>query len=255
MLAAQLAQRLQEFRPRRDQIHVAGNRFDDHRGNLRTVLGKRRREAGAVVVVENHGVLGDIRRHSRRTRIAEGQHPRAGLDQQAVRMAMIATLELNQQVAAGVAARQPNGAHRRLGPGTDQANHFQRRQQLAQQVRHVDLAFGRCAEGESLERRFLHRGDHLRVGVAENQRPPGTDIIDVALAVGVGDVGTGTGNEKARRAADRTEGAHRRVDAAGNVLLGALKELLILGDHEHFPRRVVDRRRRARRCRAPRRDR
>jgi hypothetical protein len=65
--------------------------------------------------------------------------------------------------------------------------------------------------------------------VAEDQRPPGADIVDVALAVGIGDAGAGTGNEEARRPADRTKSPHRRVHATRYVLLGTLKELLIAG--------------------------
>jgi hypothetical protein len=109
------------------------------------------------------------------------------------------------------------------------------RQHFAQQFGHLDLAFGRRTEGQSLQRRLLHRGDHFRMRVAEDQRPPGADIVDVALAVGVGDARAGTGGEEARRTADRTKGPHRRVDATRDVPLGALKELLIAGTHESLP--------------------
>jgi hypothetical protein len=56
--------------------------------------------------------------------------------------------------------------------------------------------------------------------VAEDERPPGTDIVDVAIAVGVPDVRAQAANQERRVAADRAEGANGRVDAAGDKLLG-----------------------------------
>jgi hypothetical protein len=109
----------------------------------------------------------------------------AGLDQQAVGMAVVAALELDQHVAAGVAAGQADGAHRRLGAGRNQAHHVHRRHQFAQQVGDLDFLLGRRAEGEAIDDGGLDGGDHLRVGVAEDHRAPGADVVGVPLAVGV----------------------------------------------------------------------
>ena len=59
--------------------------------------------------------------------------------------------------------------------------------------------------------------------MAEYHRPPRADVIDVAVAVGVGDVSTRRLADEQRRAADRAKRADGAVDAAGNHLLGALK--------------------------------
>jgi hypothetical protein len=56
--------------------------------------------------------------------------------------------------------------------------------------------------------------------VAEDHRAPGADVVDVALVVLVDDVGAFGVLEEQRRAADALERADRRVDAAGDVLLG-----------------------------------
>jgi hypothetical protein len=203
---------------------------------LRAVLGKRRRKSDAIVVVEHQRVPGEIGGDTPAgTRIAEGKHPRAGLHQQAVGVAMVAALELDQQVAPGKTARQPDRAHRRFSAGTDQANHFERRQHFAQQFGHLDLAGGRGTEGESLQRRRADRGDHFGMRVPKNQRPPRANVIDVTLAVYVDDARTGTGGEKARRTANRTKGPDRRVDATRDVPLCALKKLLIAGTHKSRP--------------------
>ncbi len=97
---------------------------------------------------------------------------------------------------------------------------------LAQQVGHFDFPLGRRAEGEAVDHSGLHGGDHLRVGVAEDHRAPGADVVGVPLAVGVLHLGARALLEEERRAADRAEGADRRIDAAGDVLLGACEELL-----------------------------
>ena len=67
----------------------------------------------------------------------------------------------------------------------------------------------------------LYGSDDVRMGVAENHRAPGADVVGVPLAVSVLHLGPDTFLEEQRRAADRAEGAHRRIDAAGDVLLGA----------------------------------
>ena len=136
------------------------------------MLGERGFELGDVVVVEHHGVLGKIVRHAARTRIAESEHARTGLHQQAVGMAVITALELDQHVAPGVTARQANGTHRRLGAGADQTHHVERRQQVAQQISHLDLKFGRRAEREAFCRRDLNGVHHVRMRMPKNQRSP-----------------------------------------------------------------------------------
>ncbi len=60
-----------------------------------------------------------------------------------------------------------------------------RRHHLAQQVGNVDFPLGRSAEGESVDHSGLHGGDYLGMGVAEDHRAPGADVVDVPLAVGV----------------------------------------------------------------------
>ena len=53
-----------------------------------------------------------------------------------------------------------------------------------------------------------------------------------AVAVGVVDVGAFAAYQEGRFAADRAEGAHRRIDAAGDQLFGSL--LKLAGEIEMF---------------------
>jgi hypothetical protein len=82
---------------------------------------------------------------------------------------------------------------------------------------HLDLAFGRRAERQAARGRILHRLHHVRMGVADDRRAPRTDVVDITLAVRIPEVRAFGAGDEARRAAHRTEGAHRRVDAAGVV--------------------------------------
>ncbi|MFN8538855.1 MAG: hypothetical protein U0232_15440 [Thermomicrobiales bacterium] len=53
----------------------------------------------------------------------------------------------------------------------------------------VRFGLGRCAERGAERRLLLERGDDGGVGVADGERSPGEDVIDVAVAVGVEHVG------------------------------------------------------------------
>src|SRR5439155_7903648 len=68
---------------------------------------------------------------------------------------------------------------------------------------------------------------HGGVAVAEDHRPPRTDVVDIALAFGVEDAGAFGAGDESRRAADRAERAHRRVHAARDHALGALEQALV----------------------------
>ena len=87
----------------------------------------------------------------------------------------------------------------------------------------------RGAETGRVARGALNGFDHRRKGVAQDHRPPGAEIVDIAVAVGVGEPGALSAFDKRRRAAHRAEGPHGRVDAAGEEALGALLEGLGTG--------------------------
>ena len=189
VLRAQLAQALHERDAGAHEIHVAGDRFDHHRRQLVAMF----REAGLqrldVVIGQHQRVLGDLGRHAGAGWVAEGGKPRARLDQQRVGMAVVAALELQEQRAAGVAACQPDAAHAGLGAGADQAQLLDAGQLGHHGLSQLDLALGWGAKGEAVEQRLLYRFDDGRVAVAEDHRPPGADVVDVLLAVGVPEVG------------------------------------------------------------------
>jgi hypothetical protein len=204
---ALLAHRGEEFGFGCDQVHVAGHRFNDHAGDGRAVLGEGVRQTLGIVVVEHQGVLRQVGRHAGRGRIAEGQQARAGLDQQAVAMAVVTALELDDHIAPGEAARQADRAHRSLGAGRHQAHHVHARHALHQQLGQFDLSLGWRAEGKALGRRLLHGSHRVGIGMTEDQRSPGTDVVEVGLAVGIPDPRALAARKKSRRAAYRAKGS------------------------------------------------
>ena len=58
--------------------------------------------------------------------------------------------------------------------------------------------------------------------MTENQRTPRADVVDVTVAVGIPNVRAFASNQERRLAADRPKCPDRRIDSAGNKLLGSL---------------------------------
>src|SRR4051812_45446186 len=77
--------------------------------------------------------------------------------------------------------------------------------------------------------------------VAEDERPPGADVVDVLVAIGVKEVRAESANDPGRLAADGAKRAHGGIHAAGNHLFGALlqlaRELSLAGQERNLPRR------------------
>jgi len=66
----------------------------------------------------------------------------------------------------------------------------------------ISLSVG-APERESVDRGFLHCANHGRMRVTQYRGTPGTDVIDVPLAIGVPYIRPFAPGEKARRTADR----------------------------------------------------
>ncbi len=231
MLRALFAQGFEESWSWQDEVHVSGNRLDDHAGDLRAMRRKQRFDLRAVVVIEHKRVLRHVCGHAGGTRVAEGQRAGARLDQQAVRMAVVTAFEFDDLVASRVAARKADRGHRRLRARGHQPHHFDRRHQFADQFRQLDLRLGGRAEGQRARRRCLHRLDHGRMRVPGHHRTPGSDIVDVAHALCIPQVRTGGAFEKARRPAHGAKCAHRGIHPCRNALLGAQEKFFVTIAH------------------------
>ena len=226
MVITEAAQPFEEAGYRRDTIHVAGDGFDDDRRNFAADRCKYLTYPVKIIVGQGAGLSGHGGGNAGRGGHAEGEGAGAGLDQQGVGVAMVAALELDNAVAPGKAPRQADGAHGGLGARVDHAHHVHRRHQLAEQIGHAGLDFRGRTEAESLCRHFPDRTDHVGMCMTGNHRSPRADVIDVALVIDIEQPGPFTAAEEYRVATDPFEGAHRRVDATGNMPAGSLVKIV-----------------------------
>ena len=144
---------------------------------------------------------------------------------QRVGVAVVAAGELDDSISARERAGQPNRAHRRLRARRHEPHLLDRRDCVDDLRGELDLRLGRRAEARPMSRGLGDRLDRLRIGVPEEQRPPGHDPVDVALAGHVFDVRAVTTTDEERLVdTDRAHRTNGRVDASGDELLRSAPE-------------------------------
>ena len=141
-------------------------------------------------------------------------------------MTVIATGELDDQIAAGEPAGQAQRGHGGLGAGGDHADLLHRSHTIHEQLGQFSLSARGCAEGQAALHGLVHRFEHHRVGVAQQRRTPRTHQVHVLAAVHIGQVrALGRGNER-RGSPHGVEGAYRGVHATGHHALGTVEQFL-----------------------------
>ncbi len=95
---------------------------------------------------------------------------------------------------------------------------------LDDQFGELDLAGRRGAVGGTGRHLTVEGLHHGGVGVAEDERPPGADEVDVLAPLGVEGVRALDRGDEHRVSAHGTVGADGRRDAAGDCLLGAVED-------------------------------
>ena len=160
-----------------------------------------------------------------------GQGPGTGLYQQSVGVAVVAACELDNPVACSDAARKPNGTHGRFRPGVDQTHFFERGDPLAQFFRHLGFQWMRRAEADTLIHCIFDPLEHGRVGMSDDHRPPGANVVDVGTILHIVEIGSLAALHEYWRSADRPESTDRRVDTSGDLAAGRIKPTGI----SHFP--------------------
>ncbi len=122
-------------------------------------------------------------------------------------MAVVAAGELDDEVASGEAAGQPDGGHGGLGAGGHHPDALCGRHTLLHDGREVGFVRGGRTEGEAAVNSRVDSLQDGRVGVPQQRRAPGTDQVHVLFAVGIGQVGTLGRHHEPRGAAHGAEGA------------------------------------------------
>ena len=208
-LGALAAQGFQKTWRGSNQVHVAGDWLHDDGCNVLAMLGKAGLHTGDVVVVQHNGLGGETGRHPGRSGVTEGQQTRAGFDQQAVHVTVVAAFEFDDLVASGVTTGQAYGRHGGLCAAGGQAHHLHAGQVITNPLGQLHLATGWRTERQAPFGGLLNRLNHLGVGMPNNRRTPRADGVDITVAVCVPEIGAIGLGKKARRPADRAEGSNR----------------------------------------------
>src|SRR5439155_10084918 len=155
----------------RDDAHVPGNRFDDDRGDENAIGVEDAADRVEVVVGRDQRVGRRGARHAGAGRRPECQRAGAGFDEERIRMAVIAALELEKAVAPGGGPRDADSAHRGFGAGADEPYALERWHERAYALREGDLERTGRAEARAVARGGGERLHETGRGVAVNERP------------------------------------------------------------------------------------
>ena len=142
-------------------------------------------------------------------------------------MAVVAAFEFDDLLAPGGTACEADRAHACFGARTHQTHHVDAGNQRDDGFGEFDFALCGRAKRETVKHRFLHRLHHGRVAMPQDHRAPGSDVVDVALPVGVPEIGAFCTLNKTRCSTHCAERADRRIHAARDQCFGAFEELQV----------------------------
>mmetsp|Transcript_10241 Transcript_10241/g.17627 ORF Transcript_10241/g.17627 Transcript_10241/m.17627 type:complete len:515 (-) Transcript_10241:180-1724(-) len=223
VLGGQLAQALQELLGGGDEARVAHHGLQDDGRHL--VLLQQGLHALQVLVGGDQGAGGGALGHAGGVGQAEGGHARAGLHEEAIGVAVVAPVELDDLLAAGEGAHQAEHAHAGLGTRVSETDHLHGGDGINHGLGELILQGRGSTERGTLIKSDLESIQNLVVGMAADSRSPGSNVVDVFVAIHVVGVGTLHAIEDHGVAADRFESADRRRDSTRHKTLCFLKDL------------------------------
>ena len=191
-----------------DESGIAHVRLDDDRGNASRVLTKEVRDRPGIVERRRQREAGQCRGDPRTVGQTQRGDPGARLHEKAIGVPVIAALELHDELAARDRAGQPHAGHGRLGPAVHEAHHLETRHAPPHRFGELDFRLARRAVGPAARHGLCHGGEHCGMRVAQDQRPPGADVVQVLAAVDIGDAGAVGVRDKKWRPADCPERPH-----------------------------------------------
>ena len=209
MLRREPTSRLQKLPRGHDEPHVAHHRLEQNRRDRVALRRECPLERLGLVVFEHERVLRGAGGDAGGVWHAERRGRRAGGHEQAVDVAVVIARELDQLVAASEPAGETHGAHRRLGAAAHHPHLLDARHGRDDQFSKPALGLGGRAVARARGECPFDCGDHSRVAVAEDHRAPGADVVEIRVAVDVGEVLPRGALEEDRLAADAAEGAGR----------------------------------------------
>ena len=219
-------QKLKKSRFGEHHPHIGRNGFNYDSCEGLSPLGENLPDRFNVVIGDDNGVLGVVLRYACRCGDRPREEAGAGLHEESVGVAMVATFELEDVVATREPAGNADGTHDRLGPRTDHPGDFHRGDEFADEFGHLNLASRGRAVGQPLIAGLLHRLQNLRMGMPQDARPPRADIIDVLVAVHIDDTIPISARDEPRDASDRRTGTDRTVHATWHHPFCAIEQRL-----------------------------
>ena len=205
---------------RKDNTHVGGNRLNNDGGDFAFVLRKEVFDGSEIVVGSVQTEFGESLRNARAFGDAERGEAGACLREKAVGVAVIAACKFNDEVAAGEAAGQTDGAHGGFSAAGDETDFIEERDGAADALSELHFELGRYTVAGPLLRLIGNSGDNGGMRVAKQHGSPGTDEVEQAVAVGVEKILAGAALDDERFTADGTESANWAIDAADEDLFG-----------------------------------
>ena len=139
-------------------------------------------------------------------------------------MSVVSAVELEDHVASGGSSGESHCGHGGFSAGVDEADHLDGWDGVDDEFCGVNFDLGWSTEGCAAGGGFLCGLGDVGVCVAEDERAPGADVVDVGVAVGIGDFGAAAGGEEEGGSADGSPSSGGAVYAAGDEVGGGFVE-------------------------------
>ena len=102
-------------------------------------------------------------------------------------MSVVSAVELEDHVTSGGGSGESHCGHGGFGAGVDESDHLDGRDGVDDEFGGGDFDLSRSAEGCAAGDGVLCGFGDFGVCVTEDERAPGADVVDVGVAVGIGD--------------------------------------------------------------------
>ena len=235
MLFCFTAKCLQKTVNRKDTPHISCHRFYNDCSNLVTFVIHLFYKSINIVIRNNDRVFCRAFCDTRAVRTAESRRTRSGFHKEAVAMPMIAAGKFQYFISSCITAGSTKSAHRRLRSGRNKSYFFNGWVESSNQFGQFCFYHRRRAVARTVFRRFLNRGNHSRVGMSQNHRSPGADIVYIGISINIGNMRSLCRCNKRRRTVHMRIGTDRAVHSAGHVIPRLFKSRSRTGQVHHLP--------------------
>src|SRR6185436_3720864 len=155
----------------------------------------------------------------------ERERTGSSTNKEGVDVSVVAAAELDDHVASGRRAREPDGCHRGLSPRRHEAHLLERRNRIDQELCELYLDRRRSPEACAALRALRDGCDNRGRGVTQNQRPPRPDEVQKRAAIGIKDVRATATDDEGWVSPDCAPRANGTVHPSGDHACRPIEEL------------------------------